>query len=94
MQVRQTTLLQKQESGQARALLNGLWAECEAKQLTQKQLSGVIKAVLRQSPKAELGEEADSVVLIDDLPVFSFIEADSSWDVRSHNVEKLFADVC
>ena len=42
----------------------------------------------------ELGEEADSVVLIDDLPVFSFIEADSSWDVRSHNVEKVFADVC
>ncbi|HJA25132.1 MAG TPA: response regulator [Candidatus Fournierella merdigallinarum] len=55
-------LLQKQESGQARALLNGLWAECEAKQLTQKQLSGVIKAVLRQSPKAELGEEADYYV--------------------------------
>ena len=55
-------LLQKQESGQARTLLNGLWAECEAKQLTQKQLSGVIKAVLRQSPKAELGEEADYYV--------------------------------
>ena len=42
----------------------------------------------------ELGKEADAVVLIDDLPVFSFIEADSSWDVRSHNVEKVFADVC
>ena len=42
----------------------------------------------------ELGKEADAVVLIDDLPVFSFMEADSSWDVRSHNVEKVFADVC
>ena len=42
----------------------------------------------------ELGKEADVVVLIDDLPVFSFKEADSSWDVGSHNVEKVFADVC
>lgn len=43
----------------------------------------------------ELRKEADDVVLIDDLPVFSFGEADFSWDVRSsHNVEKVFADVC
>lgn len=42
----------------------------------------------------ELGKESDAVVLIEDLPIFSFKEVDSTWGVGSHNVVEVLADVC
>ena len=47
-----------------------------------------------ESLSEELGKESDAVVLIEDLPVFSFKEVDLSWGVESHNVAEVLADVC
>ncbi len=41
----------------------------------------------------ELRKESDAVVLIDDLPVFSFRETDSSRGIESNIVAEAFADV-
>ena len=47
-----------------------------------------------ESLSEELGKESDAVVLIEDLPIFSFKEVDSTWGVGSHNITEVLADVC
>ena len=47
-----------------------------------------------ESLSEELGNESDAVVLIEDIPVFSFIEVGPFCGVESHNVAEVLADVC
>lgn len=47
-----------------------------------------------ESLSEELGKESDVVVLIEDLPIFSFKEVESTWGVGSHNITEVLADVC